>query len=61
MYAYPIMLQAVSAVSQHPKLLSRALDIEDLKGHLLRILNGMTSLVHNLPIGIETSPETVFI
>jgi hypothetical protein len=39
MYAYPIILQMQSAVAQHPKLLSRAMGITDLKGHLLRILN----------------------
>jgi len=61
MYAYPIMLQAIAAVSQHPKLLSRALDLEDLKGHLLRILNSMTSLVHDLPQGVNSEPETTFI
>src|SRR5438874_13790554 len=45
MYAYPVMLQAIAAVSQHPKLLGRGLDICDLKGHLLRMLNGMVALV----------------
>lgn len=61
MYAYPVMIQAVSAVAQHSKLLSRALDLEDLKGHLLRILNNMTSLVHDLPKGINNEPETTFL
>src|ERR1700722_7368701 len=49
MYAYPVMLQAIAAVSQHPRLLSRGMDLDDLKGHLLRILNSMVSLIHDLP------------
>ena len=61
MYAYPVMLQAVAAVSQHPKLRSRGMDLHDLKGHLLRVLNSMTSLVHDLPVGVDTNPDTTFL
>lgn len=61
MYAYPIILQMQSAVAQHPKLLSRAMDITDLKGHLLRILNGMVRLVHDLPLGVSNEPEATFL
>jgi hypothetical protein len=61
MYAYPIMLQVISAISQHQRLLSRAMDLQDLKGHLLRILNNMTSLVHDLPPGVPNEPDTTFI
>jgi len=61
MYAYPIMLQINAAVAQHPRLLSRGMDIEDLKGHLLRILNAMTDLVQDLPPGIKNEPETTFL
>lgn len=61
LYAYPILLQALAAVSQHPKLLSRAMDLMDLKGHLLRILNSMTLLVHDLPAGGPSEPDTTFI
>ncbi len=61
MYAYPIILQIQSAVAQHPKLLSRAMDITDLKGHLLRILNEMVSLVHDLPVGMANEPDATFL
>ncbi|MGE8146669.1 hypothetical protein ACQKP7_15940 [Pseudomonas frederiksbergensis] len=61
MYAYPIILQIQSAVAQHPKLLSRAMDITDLKGHLLRILNDMVSLVHDLPRGSANEPDATFL
>jgi hypothetical protein len=61
MYAYPIILQMQSAVAQHPKLLSRATDITDLKGHLLRILNDMVRLVQDLPIGVSKEPEATFL
>jgi len=61
MYAYPVLLQVVAAVSQHPKLLSRGMDLYDLKGHLLRVLNSMVSLVHDLPTGTSTDPDTTFL
>ena len=60
-YAYPVMLQAISAVAQHPRLLSRGMDLGDFKGHLLRILNSMVSLVHDLPVGAANEPDTTFL
>lgn len=61
MYAYPIMLQIQAAIAQHQKLLSRAMDLCDLKGHLLRILNSMTELIHDLPDGFDNDPDTTFL
>jgi len=61
MYAYPVMLQAAAAVSQHLRLLSRGMDLDDLKGHLLRVLNSMVSLIHDLPIGAVNEPDTTFL
>jgi len=55
------MLQMHSAVAQHQKLFSRALDLVELKGHLIRILNSMTELVHDLPTGDATDPDTTFL
>lgn len=49
LYAYPFIVQALSAVKQHPKALSRALDIEDLKGHLIRVFNHMLEFHKNIP------------
>ena len=62
-YAYPVMLQALAAVAQHPRSLSRGLDVRDLRGHLLKVLNDMVSLVHDLPTvtGIDNSPNTSFL
>lgn len=61
MYAYPVMLQTVAAVSQHRKLRSRGMDLCDLKGHILRVLNSMTALIHDLPVGADSSPDTTFL
>jgi hypothetical protein len=61
MYAYPVMLQAVAAVAQHPRLLGRGMDLEDLKGHLLRVVNSMVSLIHDLPRGGKNDPDTTFL
>lgn len=57
------MLQAIAAVMQHPKTLSRGLDLRDLKGHLLRVLNDMLALVHDLPKveGLDHTPKTDFL
>jgi len=61
MYAYPVMLQAIAAVSQHPKLLSRGMNLDELKGHLLRVLNSMVSLIHDLPSNGGDDPDTTFL
>jgi hypothetical protein len=61
MYAYPVMIQAIAAVSQHPRLLSRGMDLDELKSHLLRVLNGMVSLIHDLPKGGDNTPDTTFL
>jgi hypothetical protein len=55
------MLQIVSAVDQHPKLLSRGTDLCVLKGHVLRILNDMVSLIHSFPSSGPDEPETAFL
>jgi hypothetical protein len=56
MYAYPVLLQVIAAC-QHPRLLSRAMDLDELKGYLLRVLNNMVSLIHHLPIGGDNGPD----
>src|SRR5258708_12301847 len=61
MYAYPVMLQSIAAISQHPRLLSRGMDLYDLRGHLLRVLNSMVALIHDLPTGVENRPDTTFL
>lgn len=61
MYAYPVMLQAIAAVSQHARLLSRGMNLDDLKGHLLRVLNSMVSLICDLPNNGDSDPDTTFL
>lgn len=39
--AYPLMLQLQTAVKMHTKLRTRAYDLTELKGHVLRIFNDM--------------------
>ncbi|HTG17396.1 MAG TPA: hypothetical protein VK747_19250 [Blastocatellia bacterium] len=41
MYAYPIMLQIRNAIEMYGKARSRAMDITDLRGHVLRIIEDM--------------------
>lgn len=61
--AYPLMLQLQSAVKMHPKLRSRAYDLTDLKGHVLRIFNAMWQSITSLPRGqkLPDPAETRFI
>ena len=59
-YAYPIIHHMQAAISQHPKSASRALDLPELKGHLLRVLNATIEEVSDLPKEVAT-PEVEFI
>lgn len=63
MYAYPIMEQIRNAISMYPKSESRALDLCDLKGHLLRVVRKMETLIHDLPQGQKEkeAPDAYFI
>lgn len=60
LYAYPILIQTLSAITQHPKIMSRALDLAELKGHLIRVLNSMVGLIKDLPKG-EEIPDVQFL
>jgi hypothetical protein len=56
------MLQVSNAIAMHPKTLSRATDITDLSGHLVRVLNQMHAQIHDLPKGEELdTPKVLFI
>lgn len=62
-YAYPIISQISNAVAMHRKSASRAIDITDLKGHILRLIEGMRTHIHDLPTGRNAfeAPEAIFI
>lgn len=61
--AYPPMLQIKAAIEMFPKALDRSLDLYDLKGHIIRVLNGMRTHISNLPVGWTKSiePQAMFI
>ena len=54
--AYPLMLQLQAAVRMHPKVASRAYDLEDLKGHVLRTFNAMWASISDPPNG-QSKPD----
>lgn len=60
LYAYPFLMHTISAISQHPKILSRALDLAELKGHLLRVLNGLIGLIKEVP-NCDQTPDVQFV
>ncbi|GAB7541407.1 hypothetical protein CS8_010700 [Cupriavidus sp. 8B] len=37
------------------------MNLDELKGHLLRMLNGMVDLIHDLPHGCEAEPDADFL
>ena len=63
MHAYPIMIQIKNAIEMYPKLLSRALDIQDARGHFIRLITKMRQSIHDLPRDMKSpeAPETFFI
>jgi hypothetical protein len=61
--AYPLMLQLQNGVKMHAKVRTRAYDLTQLKGHVLRIFNDMWQQISDLPIGQKKPDpaETSFI
>ena len=60
--AYPFMLQAWNAVKMYAPAENRAMDIADLKGHLIRVFNHSRNFITGLPRGQETpdAAEAIF-
>lgn len=46
-YAYPMMEQVGYAIESFPKLASRALDLTDTRGHIIRVISKMREFIHN--------------
>jgi hypothetical protein len=44
-YAYPLMLQMNNAIDMYPPSRMRRVDIEDVRGHTLRVFNQMRSYI----------------
>lgn len=61
LYAYPIITHLLTAISSHEKSISRRMDLFELRGHLMRILNASASQVSDLPKGADTTPDVEFI
>lgn len=61
--AYPLMLQAFNTIETFAKLKSRAIDLADAKGHLLRTFNRSREFISNLPAGqrIPDPAEATFV
>ena len=62
-YAYPMMVQINNSISMHAKSSSRAIDITDIKGHILKVIDGMREHIHDLPTGKDAFevPDAMFI
>lgn len=60
--AYPLMLQAWNAIEMFGPAKSRAMDLADLKGHLIRVFNHSRKFIGNLPRGqkVPSNPGALF-
>lgn len=54
--AYPLILQAYNAIAMFEKARSGAVDLADLKGHLLRVFNRSREFISGLPVG-QIAPD----
>ena len=63
MFAYPLMLQMRIAVDIHPRSRSRALDLYDFRGRIIRVFNHMTRYIHDFPTGVSEleAPDVLFL
>lgn len=46
-YSYPLMLQTNNAINEYLKAQSGAMSFDDLAGHVVRLMNDMTSRIKN--------------
>lgn len=60
--AYPLMLQAWNAIEMFGPAKSRAMDLADLKGHLVRVFNHSRRFIGGLPQGQKapSDPGAIF-
>jgi hypothetical protein len=61
MHAYPLMLQLRSAIAMYPKARNRAMDLTDLWGHLVRVLNAMRQHEYFQLDGADSIPDAAFL
>lgn len=59
-WAFPLMNQVISAISQYPRSADRAQDIGHLLSHVLKIFDGLRGFVHDTAEG-EDVPGAEFI
>ena len=60
--AYPLMLQAYNTIKMYPPAENRAMDLAELKGHLIRVFNHSRSFIGSLPVGqkVPDAPQALF-
>jgi hypothetical protein len=61
-FAYPVMLQVATAVRTSSKSRDRSQDIQELKGHVLDLINGMRGFLHSAVAAVDvTGQERTFL
>lgn len=61
--AYPLILQAINSINMHAPALTRAMDITDLKGHLVRIFTHTQKFLHSFSSDktLNHPPEAILV
>jgi hypothetical protein len=59
-YAYPMMIQVANTILSWDKAANRRQSLEELKGHLLRVMNGMLTQITDPLIPAE-HPDALFL
>lgn len=56
-FAYPMIIQAANSVASYDKALDRGQSLEDLKGHLVRVFNGMLNELTDVAPHLDQNEE----
>lgn len=60
-FAYPMMLQVANTIASWDKAATRRQPLEELKGHILRVINHMLDELTDVPPHLEESPTAYFL
>ncbi len=60
-FAYPMMLQVANTIACWDKAASRRQPLEELNGHLLRVINHMLEELTDVPPHLKESPNAYFL
>lgn len=60
-YAYPMMIQMANTVASWDKAANRSQPLEEMKGHLVRVLDRMLDELSDVPVELREAPGAFFL